>query len=137
MCVCRRDVDACTRAIQQLQQEVATLRKGLLLVHAASVRPQQWATKAIAPQATQEAPLADPLSGQAPGPEQQPQMDMRMPVPEPPDMNAASGPVHQEGMEFLSAEAVSLAAQQKQPLDTSAMEGYSATTLPQMRGPEA
>jgi hypothetical protein len=132
LCISRRDVDNCTKAIQQLQHEVATLRKGLLLVHAASVRPQQWAAQISAPQATQE---PTPVSGQAPAPEQQPQMNMQMPAQEPTVMDTASGPLHHpETMQTLSAEA---AAMQKQWLEMNATEGNSAATLPQMIGPEA
>ena len=104
---------------------MATLRKGLLLVHAASIRPQQWAAQSDAPQAPQESPVSNTISGYAQAPERQPHVDMQMPSAEPGAMHTASGPVHQEAMQAPIAAAATHASDD------------SAATLPNMIGPEA
>ncbi len=76
----RKELEERDRSINQLQQEVVTLRKALILVHAAVVRPQQQPPP---PQQWSAEPVHE-----------QPQT----PSAQPPSFNSPASAVHSEAM---------------------------------------
>ncbi|CAL8472119.1 g11661 [Coccomyxa elongata] len=101
----RKDLEERDRTINQLQQEVVTLRKGLILVHAAVVRPQQqqWS--------------AEPMH-------EQPQT----PTAQPPTFNTPASAVHSEATLGTNGR---FSAEQVQVPGTKPVEHDSADALPQ------